>query len=258
MFKRAMSPGLAGAAALLLVLSLSGVVAGANLAGDGTPSAARVANPTFEDTDGDGVDDDCQDAVVADPEAAAAAEAAVDTDGNGAISVAEAAHSDRIGGKNCNHGGYVSTVAHGEDACDEPVVTAPEGSEDAPTACPEDPSADEPETKAPCEAQTETTTDEAPTTADRDDRSGPQRPRQGRVRGGQVGRRRRQELQPWRRRERSRACRQGSSRCGEGRSEGRAPRGEGRGEGGAGRCQGGSQGCSRRREGGQGPREVTP
>lgn len=133
MFKRTMTPGLAGGAALLLVLSLSGVVAGANLVGDVAPTAARPANPTFEDTDGNGVDDDCQEAVVADPEAEAAAETAVDTDGDGVISVAEAAHSDRVGGKNCNHGGYVSTVAHGDDApAEEP---AEEANAEDPTDC---------------------------------------------------------------------------------------------------------------------------
>ena len=39
--------------------------------------------------------------------------AAVDVNADGVISVTEAAHSGWVGGKNCNHGGYVSRVAHG-------------------------------------------------------------------------------------------------------------------------------------------------
>ena len=38
---------------------------------------------------------------------------AADLDHDGAISVSEAAQSDWVGGKNCNHGGYVSSVAQG-------------------------------------------------------------------------------------------------------------------------------------------------
>ena len=76
---------------------------------------------TFEDFDGDGIDDDCDDAVVADQIAADAANAAVDANADGVVSVPEAAHSDRVGGPNCNHGGYVSLIAHtvGEE-CDDP------------------------------------------------------------------------------------------------------------------------------------------
>lgn len=184
MSMRTKTPGLAGAAAILLVLSLSGVVAGANLVGDSAPSTKGLVNPTFEDIDGNGVDDDCQAEVVADPEAEAAAEAAVDTDGDGTISVSEAAHSDRIGGTNCNHGGYVSTVAHGADACTEPGVTgplppegetgtetgtetdpdatapdAPEGGDEA--ACAEDPTTEAATTT--CEAPTEPAPAEEPT-----------------------------------------------------------------------------------------------
>ncbi len=122
MFKRLKTTWLAGGGAVLLVLSLSGVVAGAGIL-VATGPTRETADPvvvvdttaTFEDTNGNGIDDDCEDAVVADPVAEAAAEAAVDTDSNGVISVSEAAHSDRIGGKNCNHGGYVSGVAHGDD-----------------------------------------------------------------------------------------------------------------------------------------------
>ena len=121
MFKRRRSTSMAGAGALLLVVALSGVVAGATLVSDALPTDTDVAplqadtTLTWEDTDGNGVDDDCQEAVEDDPEAAAAADDAVDLDGNDVISVSEAAKSGRIGGKNCNHGGYVSIVAHGDD-----------------------------------------------------------------------------------------------------------------------------------------------
>jgi hypothetical protein len=56
---------------------------------------------------------------VANPEAAAAAFAAADLDGDGAISVTEAAQSGWTGGLNCNHGGYVSQVATAEDEADD-------------------------------------------------------------------------------------------------------------------------------------------
>ena len=74
---------------------------------------------TFEDIDGNGIDDDCQDVdAVADEDAAAAADLAVDANADGVVSTTEAAHSDRIGGKNCNHGGYVSWIAHQDVACE--------------------------------------------------------------------------------------------------------------------------------------------
>ena len=93
------------------------------------PPTGMVA--AFVDTNGNDIDDSCDDpatvAAEADPEAEASAEAAVDRDGDGTISVSEAAHSDRIGGKNCNHGGYVSWVAHGSchDATPQEPVTGP-------------------------------------------------------------------------------------------------------------------------------------
>lgn len=141
MFTQLRSTWLAGGGAMLLALSLSGVVAAAAL-------VTAIATPptdeplpvvvdttlTWEDLDGNGVDDDCQDAVEADEAEAAAAEAAVDLNADGVISTSEAAQSGRIGGKNCNHGGYVSTVNHTEDACatetgtetgTEPVVVDP-------------------------------------------------------------------------------------------------------------------------------------
>ena len=113
-----------GTGALLLVLSLSGVVAAAPALAEPAPEPAVVdTTATFEDLDGNGVDDDCQEAVVADPIAAEAADLAVDANADGVISTTEAAHSDRIGGKNCNHGGYVSWIAHQDVACEvEPTV----------------------------------------------------------------------------------------------------------------------------------------
>ena len=127
MFFRVRSTVLAGSGAMLLVLSLSGVVAAASIL---TAIAAPVADPTqpaaevdttatFEDTNGDGIDDDCQTDVVEVPGAADLAETAIDLNADGQISASEAAQSGWTGGKNCNHGGYVSGVAH---ACD---ATAP-------------------------------------------------------------------------------------------------------------------------------------
>jgi hypothetical protein len=130
MFTRLRSTGLAGGGALLLALTLSGVVAAAALVTaittppvDEPLPVAVDTTKTFEDLDGNGIDDDCQDVVVADEAAAAAAEAAADLNADGVISVSEAAQSGRTGGVNCNHGGYVSTVAHTEDACDAADAT---------------------------------------------------------------------------------------------------------------------------------------
>jgi hypothetical protein len=122
---------------LLLVLSLTGIAAGAALVADTAETAVEPAEPlegttdttlTFEDIDGDGVDDDCQDVPAeAAPDAVTAALTAADLDGDGTISVSEAAQSDWIGGANCNHGGYVSFVAQGDDgdAEDEAADQAP-------------------------------------------------------------------------------------------------------------------------------------
>ena len=112
--------------ALLLILSLSGVAAGATPP-DAVPDAVVDTTASFEDIDGNGIDDDCQDvAAVADDEAVAAAALALDENADGEISTSEAAHSDYIGGKNCNHGGYVSWIAHQEVSCEveptEPVT----------------------------------------------------------------------------------------------------------------------------------------
>jgi hypothetical protein len=125
MFARIRSRLLAGGGGLALTLAMAGVVAAATvvttLVSTPTDPAAPVADTTatFEDLDGNGVDDDCQAEVVEDPVAAASAQAAVDENGDGTISVTEAAHSDRTGGTNCNHGGYVSSVAQDADTADE-------------------------------------------------------------------------------------------------------------------------------------------
>jgi hypothetical protein len=107
---RKRSTWLASALALLLVLILSGLAVGKTMLAE-VPAADTIA--TFEDTNGNGIDDDCEEAVLADPAAEAAAAAAADLNSDGVISVSEAARSGRIGRKNCNHGGYVSWVAHG-------------------------------------------------------------------------------------------------------------------------------------------------
>jgi hypothetical protein len=110
------SKWLAGAGAVLLALSMTGLAAAATFVDDTAP--ATVA--TFEDLNGNGIDDDCETAVVANVDAVTAAQTGVDANADGVISTTEAAHSDWVGGTNCNHGGYVSTVAHTtSDTCDE-------------------------------------------------------------------------------------------------------------------------------------------
>ena len=109
---------------MLLVLSMSGLASAATLVDDTTP--ATIA--TFEDLNGNGIDDDCETAVTANPDAVTLAMATVDTNADGVISTTEAAHSDWVGGMNCNHGGYVSTVAKSSgDECD--AAEAPEAPE---------------------------------------------------------------------------------------------------------------------------------
>ena len=110
---------LAGAAGLFLVVSMSGVAMGVTPP-DAVPDVDTTA--TFEDVDGNGIDDDCQaEVAVAAPDAVTAELATVDTNADGVISTTEAAHSARTGGKNCNHGGYVSWIAQHKHDC----VTAP-------------------------------------------------------------------------------------------------------------------------------------
>lgn len=126
MITRIRSLWLAGGGAVALAVALSGVVAAATIMTTlSTPTTDPVApiadtTATFEDLDGNGIDDDCQTDVVADAVAAASAEAAADLNRDGTISASEAAQSGRVGGKNCNHGGYVSLIAHGT----EPAETA--------------------------------------------------------------------------------------------------------------------------------------
>lgn len=187
MLKGLRSTWLAGGGAVLLVLSISGIAAGATLMAD-TAEIVEPAEPpegttdttlTFEDVDGDGVDDDCQDvAAEADAEAVTAALLAADLDGDGTISVSEAAQTDWIGGPNCNHGGYVSWVAHGtDDACDEaeepeetegsvitPVIVT-EGSEESDDAAACDEETEDTEDAAAEQAECEAATEE-PTTAE--------------------------------------------------------------------------------------------
>lgn len=136
MVKRLRTTSFAGFGAILLVLIVSGMVAAASLLTavaapepDQVGPAAVDTTQTFEDANGNGIDDDCETAVVADEAAAAAADTAVDQNGDGTVSVSEAAQSDRVSGTNCNHGGYVTQVAHptedGTDAADAPETDAP-------------------------------------------------------------------------------------------------------------------------------------
>jgi hypothetical protein len=110
------SKWLAGTGAVLLALSMTGLAAAATVVDDTAPATLA----TFEDLNGNGIDDDCETAVVGNTDAVTTAMAAVDANADGVISTTEAAHSEWVGGTNCNHGGYVSTVAHGtSDTCDE-------------------------------------------------------------------------------------------------------------------------------------------
>lgn len=127
MLHRMRSTWLAGAGAVLLVLSMSGLAAAATLVSDTSPEASVPTEPlvsatisTFEDINANGIDDDCETAVVAaDAAIVTAALAAVDTNADGTISTTEAAQSSWVGGLNCNHGGYVSGVAGTSgDECD--------------------------------------------------------------------------------------------------------------------------------------------
>ena len=119
---------------MVLVLSISGLVAAATLvaAGAAPVTASVTAAQTFVDVNGDGIDDTCQTGVVPNLVAAAAAQSAADLNGDGVISVSEAAVSGRTGGTNCNHGGYVSVVAHSfGQTCDGTETAAGTESSDA-------------------------------------------------------------------------------------------------------------------------------
>src|SRR6185312_4300794 len=87
--------------------------------------------------------DDCETGVLADETAAAAADAAVDLNGDGTVSVSEAAQSDRTGGTNCNHGGYVTQVAH--DTCGDASGAGSTDATDAATGATDESETGEPE-----------------------------------------------------------------------------------------------------------------
>jgi hypothetical protein len=118
------SKWLAGGGAVLLALSMTGLASAATLVDDTTPTTLA----TFEDLNGNGIDDDCETAVTANADAVTLAMAAVDTNADGVISTTEAAQSGWVGGVNCNHGGYVSMIAKSSgDECD--TADAPEAPE---------------------------------------------------------------------------------------------------------------------------------
>ena len=168
MFARLRSMWLASGGGVALALVMAGVVAGATMLTALTTVPTETAPvtdtvATFEDVDGNNVDDDCQtEEAVADPEAAASAAAAVDLDGDGSISVSEAAQSDRTGGSNCNHGGYVSTVAHGDCADTTEGDTADEDTVDEDTCADESPAEETTEDEAPADCETSPTEESSP------------------------------------------------------------------------------------------------
>ena len=182
MVTRLRTTWLASGAALVMILAISGIAAGATVVGDSAPVVDSVeplegdtdTTLTFEDLDGNGIDDDCQDAeAVQDDAAVLAALTAADLNGDGILSVSEAAQTDWTGGPNCNHGGYVSGVARGsdcdEDAADEtPDEGAPEGTE----AGFDEDGADESEvseaveSETTCDEDAEEADDAAPTTCE--------------------------------------------------------------------------------------------
>ncbi|HET9083430.1 MAG TPA: hypothetical protein VFN41_03425 [Candidatus Limnocylindrales bacterium] len=152
---------------LLGTLLIVGFAAGAAGRSHASPTGLVAA---YVDVNGNGIDDTCETGeIVADLDAAADEDAAVDLDGDGTISVSEAAQSDRIGGAGCNHGGYVSWVAQGSCADPTPTPTpaqaifvtgdAPEGTTDETTT--ESTSCDE-----TAEQPTETPTDSTEQAAD--------------------------------------------------------------------------------------------
>lgn len=146
MLVRLRSMALAWGGAMVLIMSATGLVAASSLAGDSAPasdtSVTTTDTPaTFTDTNGDGIDDTCQDAVVADQAAADAAVKAADTNGDGNISVSEAAQTDWIGGANCNHGGYVSSVANASGG--DCSAGTPDNSTDTPDGSTETPNSSE-------------------------------------------------------------------------------------------------------------------
>jgi hypothetical protein len=146
---RIRSTWLASAGAVVLVLLFAGLAAGRVVLTDEAPAIPEVTTPdttaSFEDLNGNGVDDDCEEAgtVATDPVAAEAALTAADLDGDGVLSVSEAAQSGWTGGTNCNHGGYVSWVAQGSPEATTEEAAAPT-TDCVPVAPPErDPALDE-------------------------------------------------------------------------------------------------------------------
>jgi hypothetical protein len=144
-FTRIRSTSLASAGAVVLVLLFAGLAFGRVVLHDSgtTVTADAPAAPDttgiYNDINGNGIDDDCEATPAeANPDAVAAELKAVDTNADGVISVTEAAHSDRIGGTNCNHGGYVSWVAQGSP--DGTTETGEQATDEAPpTECVEVP-----------------------------------------------------------------------------------------------------------------------
>jgi len=141
---------LATAGAVVLVLMLAGLAAGRVTLIEEAPPAPEVTTPdttaAFEDLNGNGIADVCEEAgtVVADPTAAETALKAADLDADGVISVSEAARSGWTDGKNCNHGGYVSGVAQGSPDPTAQTEAAAPTTACVPVAPPErDPALDE-------------------------------------------------------------------------------------------------------------------
>jgi hypothetical protein len=153
---------LAVGGALLLVLSMSGLVGAANLVTDGSTQTPLA----FVDINGNGVADTCETSATADTVAAAAALAAADLNGDGTISVDEAAQSSWIGGVNCNHGGYVSSVAQtSTDTCDTTDQSAGDSEDTADsTENSNEDSADQTTDSSTTTVSTVTTTTTTPTT----------------------------------------------------------------------------------------------
>ena len=145
---------LAVGGALLLVLSMSGLVGAANLVTDGSTQTPLA----FVDINGNGVADTCETGATANTVAATAALAAADLNGDGTISVSEAAQSGWIGGVNCNHGGYVSTVAR--RSCD----TSDQSAGDSQDASDSTENANEASTENSNEDSADQTTDSSTTT----------------------------------------------------------------------------------------------
>jgi hypothetical protein len=158
---------LAVGGSLLLVLSMSGLVGAANLVTDGSTQTPLA----FVDINGNGVADTCETAATADTVAAAATLAVADLNGDGTISVSEAAQSGWIGGVNCNHGGYVSSVA--KTSCDttdqsagdsQDSTDSTENANEDPTENSNEDSADQTTDSSTTTVSTVTTTTTTPTT----------------------------------------------------------------------------------------------